>query len=119
MTQGYAGSNILETFAHPHPLAPGQDSPFLLAPLRYSSTVESEGPLVGPLRGNWDNRAARKDALKEASAVKGRHRSRPSLRVEVVRDTSPEAQERVAEVLRMLLNPPARYLKRQEKNQGA
>jgi hypothetical protein len=51
--------------------------------------------------------------------VKGRPRSRLDLKVQVVRDTSPEAQERVAEVLRMLLNPPARYLKREEKNQGA
>jgi hypothetical protein len=39
--------------------------------------------------------------------------------VQIIRNTSPEAQERVAEVLRMLLNPPARYLKPDEDNPGA
>lgn len=51
--------------------------------------------------------------------MKGKPRSRLDLKVQVVRDTSPEAQERVAEVLRMLLDPPARYLKREDEHRGA
>ena len=51
--------------------------------------------------------------------MKARTRSRQDLKVQIIRNTSPEAQERVAEVLRMLLNPPARFLKREDENPGA
>ncbi|HYF94014.1 MAG TPA: hypothetical protein VD969_17505 [Symbiobacteriaceae bacterium] len=51
--------------------------------------------------------------------MKGKFRSRLDLKVQIIRNTSPEAQEKVAEVLRMLLNPPARYLKREDENPGA
>jgi hypothetical protein len=51
--------------------------------------------------------------------VKGKTRSRLDLKVQIIRNTSPEAQERVAEVLRMLLNPPARFLKREDEKPGA
>jgi len=55
----------------------------------------------------------------EAKAVKGKTRSRLDLKVHIIRNTSPEAQERVAEVLRMLLNPPAKFLKREDEKPGA
>lgn len=58
-------------------------------------------------------------ALREARTVKGKTRSRLDLKVQIIRNTSPEAQERVAEVLRMLLNPPARFLKREDEKPGA
>lgn len=51
--------------------------------------------------------------------MRGKTRPRLDLKVQIIRNTSPEAQERVAEVLRMLLNPPARYLKPDEDNPGA
>ena len=51
--------------------------------------------------------------------MKGQARSRLDLKVQIVRNTTPEAQARVAEVIRMLLNPPARYLKPDQDNPGA